>query len=213
MSDRHPGRPEKRKRTKRRDLWKRKNGAVSPQPFPEKPMRQRRGRPGPETRRPYAVVTRVHGGGPGAPTAHTTIWIHGARVFSSSVNYTGKTPGTVSQPPRKCPDRSASGTDHPRKPLPQPHPRDELRRDPGCGDLPESLRPTSCHIYQPIKSMRRAERREKKTQHKRKPDKENTHTISTPAHLTPEAGGRDGRRSALEYHPCGYGFSRHTLPS
>ena len=49
------------------------------------------GRPGQETRRPYAVVTRVHGGGHRAPTAHSTIWIHGARVISSSVNYTRKT--------------------------------------------------------------------------------------------------------------------------
>ena len=36
------------------------------------------GRSRPGKNRPYAVVTRVHGGGPGAPTAHTTIWIHGA---------------------------------------------------------------------------------------------------------------------------------------
>ena len=64
-------------RPKRRDFWTYNIGAASPQSFPMKPMRQRRGRSRTEQNRPYAVVTRVHGGGPGAPTAHTTIWIHG----------------------------------------------------------------------------------------------------------------------------------------
>ena len=53
-------------RPKRRDFWKRKNGAASSQSFPVKPMRQRRGRSRTEQNRPYAVVTRVHGGGQGA---------------------------------------------------------------------------------------------------------------------------------------------------
>ena len=34
-------------------------------------------------------------------------------------------------------------------------------------------------------------------------------TSTHAGYFAPEASGRDGRRSALEYHPCGYGFSRH----
>ena len=152
LDNRHTGLKEKRKPAKEKRLLDTQYRSGAAAVLPHEAHATTAGRSRTEQNRPHAVVTRVHGGGPGAPTAHTTIWIHGACVISVSASYAGKTPGTASQPPRKCPDRSASGTDHPRKPLPQPHPRGEIRKGSWTAQTCQNpFRLTPCQIYQPTK--------------------------------------------------------------
>ena len=91
LDSRHTGLKEKRKPVKEKRLLETKERSGFTAVLPREAHATTAGRSRTEQNRPHAVVTRVHGGGHRAPTAHSTIWIHGARVISSSVNYTRKT--------------------------------------------------------------------------------------------------------------------------